>query len=337
MIRPHDPHDPEGFVRGLLPAVGLAGGSRLPAELTRRLTADTVQAARVPAGVHLALVGDAPALELDVRVGPATSGLAPSLPPTFRVRTETASSPVELPAGGGVVRVPLPPRPAGTTVRIYLPEHVELDIRSLSAVGGSIEPAPRGPRFVVYGDSITQGWSVSEQGLSWPCLVSERFGLDLINLGFAGSARGELPAAEAVARSAADLVAIAWGTNAWVTLPADAGAIRETMRLFLTVVRQGLPDAPLVVLSPIVRPEAEEAGNRFGATVGDLRDALEEAVSQFAERTGDQRTHLVPGAHLVPSGDLVDGLHPGDSGHAHLAAGVAPHVAAALGRARSST
>jgi lysophospholipase L1-like esterase len=332
-----------GFLRGLLPALlpgavapaalPWATGSRLPAAALAKLTSDTVRAARVPAGLHLAFTGSARAVELTVRPGTRTSVPAPTLAGdafVARVPGQPAVT-VPLPGQPGVIQVPLPGRDPDTVVRLYLPEAVEVQLDGLAAIGGDLAPAPRGPLWVVYGDSISQGWSVTEPGLAWPSLVAQDLGLDLVNLGFAGSARGELLAAVVVGASGADAVALAWGTNSWSSLPTDAGVIGGTMRLFLTALRQGLPDAPVVVISPIVRPDGEDTGNRFGATLRDLRAALEEAVLSFAADAGDQRITLVPGRDLVPAGQLVDGIHPGDDGQRSLADGVLAHVAAGLG------
>jgi lysophospholipase L1-like esterase len=326
--------DPGQFLHGVLPAVPWSAGSRLPSAATAKLTIDTIRAARVPAGVHLAFSGSARAVELTMRLGERTSVPAPTVPEAFvaRVPGQPAVT-VPLPAAGQPARVPLPGRDPDTVVRLYLPEAVEVQLTGLSAVGGDLVPVPRGPLWVVYGDSISQGWSVTEPGLAWPSLVAQDLGLDLVNLGFAGSARGELLAADAVGASGADAVALAWGTNSWSSLPTDAATIAGTMRLFLTALRQGLPEAPVVVVSPIVRPDGEDTGNRFGATLRDLRAALEDAVRRFAADTGDQRLTLVPGRDLVPAGQLVDGIHPGDDGQRSLADGVLAHVAAGLGLA----
>lgn len=324
--------DPADFVRGLLPTLSQATGSRLPAVQSEKLPVDTVRVARVPAGVHLALIGTARAVDLEVRVGAPTWRSAPTVGEVFMVRCSGTSHAVPLPADAGVVHVDLPARSPEETVRIYLPETVELELVSITAKGGDIAPAQRGPRWVVCGDSIAQGWSVTEAGMAWPSLVAASLGLDLVNLGFAGSARGELPVADVIAESEADAVTLAWGTNSYSTIPTDAAQIAETMRVFLTAVRQGLPDAPLIVISPIIRPDAETTPNRFGTTHRELRAALESAVLAFAESHHDDRVVLVHGRDIVPANALTeDGVHPGDEGHAHVAAAVEAYVAAALG------
>ncbi|MFG2943464.1 SGNH/GDSL hydrolase family protein [Streptomyces sp. NPDC048282] len=323
---------PERFLRGVLAGLPWADGSRLPLTQCAKLTADTVRAARVPAGVHLAFTGPVSTVELTVEVRERTAVPAPTAPEAFVVRVPGCpADEVPLPAGGGAVRIRLPEHDPDGPVRVYFPESPEVKVVTLAG-DHRLEPVEPGPLWVVYGDSITQGWSVSAPGLAWPSLVADALGLDLVNLGFAGAARGELPTADAVAASGADAVALAWGTNAHTALPTSAAQIAETTRLHLTAVRQGLPEVPLLVVSPIVRPAAEDVPNRFGATLADLRTAMETAVRRFAEESWDHRVALVPGRDLVAAGHLVDGVHPGDEGHRVLAEGVLPYLAAGLGR-----
>ncbi|MFK0287474.1 SGNH/GDSL hydrolase family protein [Streptomyces sp. NPDC090499] len=324
---------PERFLHGVLPGVSwTGGGSRLPLAVGTKLTADTVRAARVPAGLYLAFTGPASTVELTVETGERTSVPAPTLPEAFAVRVPGFPARlVPLPPGGGTELIVLPARDPSSVVRVYFPEAAEVRVVALGA-DRRLEPVEPGPRWVVYGDSVTQGWSVSAPGLAWPTLVAEALGLDLVNLGFAGAARGELPTADVVAASGAAAVALAWGTNAYSSLPTSPAQLAETTRLYLTAVRQGLPDVPVLVVSPIVRPAAEKVPNRFGASLAELRAAMEDAVRRFAEATQDDRLVLLPGRDLVPAAHLVDGVHPGDEGHRALAERVTPHVAAGLGR-----
>jgi lysophospholipase L1-like esterase len=85
------------------------------------------------------------------------------------------------------------------------------------------------------------------------------------------------------------------------------------VRAFLTVLRQGHPHAPLLVVSPAVRPDADTTPNRFGATLTHLREAAERAAHDVRP---------LPGGELLDVARLVDGVHPGDEGHALLAEAV---------------
>ena len=147
--------------------------ARLPPAATGKLTIDTVRAARVPAAVHFAFTGTAKAVEVVAEAGERTSVPAPTLPQAFVARVPGQPAVVvPLPAGGQPARIPLPERDPAAVVRLYLPEAVELQVSALSAIDGDIAPAPRGPLWVVYGDSVSQGWSVTEPGLAWPSLVA---------------------------------------------------------------------------------------------------------------------------------------------------------------------
>ena len=158
----------------------------------------------------------------------------------------------------------------------------------------------------------------SAPALAWGAIVARRHGLDLVNLGYAGAARGEIPCAEAVAGLAAEVISISHGTNCWTRTPHSAGMMFETTRAFLDIVRQGHPVTPVVVASPVLRPDAEATPNRLGATLADLRAAMEAAVRLRLD-AGDDNLVLVPGADVITAEQLADGIHPGDAGQARLA------------------
>ncbi len=73
-----------------------------------------------------------------------------------------------------------------------------------------------------------------------------------------------------------------------------------------------------MVTSPILRPDAENTPNALGATLVDLRVAMEELTRELIA-AGDAHLTLVEGGRLVGPDDLPDGIHPGDHGHAVLA------------------
>jgi lysophospholipase L1-like esterase len=194
----------------------------------------------------------------------------------------------------------------------------------VAAIDGDIAPAPLQPRWLAYGDSITEGWITSTPAAAWPAVAGRSLGLDAINMGYAGAARGEIVSAEHLAELDADVITVAHGTNCWTRTPHTAAQVAEGMRAFLDVVRQGHRDTPIVVVSPIVRPDAETTPNRLGATLVDLRTAIEDVA---AERDD---VALVPGLPLVAPEQLPDGIHPADEGHAAIAAAVAPVIEKAM-------
>jgi lysophospholipase L1-like esterase len=162
--------------------------------------------------------------------------------------------------------------------------------------------------------------------LAWPAVAGRKHGLDVANLGYAGAARGELASAEQIAALDADVISITHGTNCWTRTPHSVDMMRGAVAAFIDVVRQGHPETPIVVVSPVLRPDAETTPNRLGASLSDLRAAMEEAA---AERD----VVLVRGRDLIGPDELADGIHPDDEGHRMLAQAIGAEVAKAVGAA----
>ncbi|MGP4003376.1 GDSL-type esterase/lipase family protein [Streptomyces sp. 8N706] len=318
-----------------------------------RLPLDTWERAQIPAGVRLEFSADgASALEVRYEAGepgPADEMREPE--PAFelwrsgerlsgtpggepsRARDEARSTtpgdrpptdghPVRVPARpctDATVRIPLPGDAGPFT--LHLPESLSPRLLGLRPVGGEMAPAPQRPRWAVYGDSITEGWFASRPALAWPARTARDLGLDHINLGYAGSGRGEIACAEQLASLPCDLLTLAFGTNCWSAVPHSAELLRETARLFLDLLRERRPDTPVLVVSPVLRPDAENTPNQAGATLAELRTALE-SVTEERTAAGDKKLALLRGGRLLRPEHLADGVHPNDPGHATLASAV---------------
>lgn len=300
-----------------------------PADFAR-LPIDTWASAQVPVGVRLELVGDAAAVEIDYRTETDDLGFrGEGAGRCFTVvRDGVVVDEQRAQLGSGRARCALGPA-GGSPAIVYLPEGMKPVVEAVRGVGGEIEPAPRQPRWLCYGDSIAEGWIASGPAHSWPAVASRRFGLDVVNLGYAGAARGEIVSAEHIAGVTADVISISHGTNCWTRIQHSAGQMRENTRAFLQIVRSGHPDVPVVVCSPVIRPDAEDTPNGLGATLRDLRAAIE-AVVEERIAAGDERLTLVPGAPVLGPQHLPDGIHPGDEGHRLMAEAFGAAVRAAL-------
>jgi lysophospholipase L1-like esterase len=200
---------------------------------------------------------------------------------------------------------------------VYLPEGMKPTVTSVEGADGAIAPAPAQPRWLAYGDSIAEGWIASGPPLAWPAIAGRDRALDVVNLGYAGAARGEVVSAEQVAALDADVISITHGTNCWTRIPHSVDMMRASTEAFLRIVREGHPGVPIVLASPVVRPDAEETPNKLGATLADLRAVMEEVGHRFAR--DDELLTVVPGGDLLDPALLADGVHPGDEGHAVLA------------------
>jgi lysophospholipase L1-like esterase len=303
-----------------------------PSDLDR-LPGDTVASARLPVGVRLEFVGSAEVVELDYETRTDDLGYRGDGAGTAFTMV-SGDVVVDLPArlGPGTVRFDLDvvdERDPDQPLLVYLPEGMRPIVRAVRTFGGSLEPAPPRPRWLAYGDSIAEGWIAAGPVTAWPAIAGRRCGLDTVNLGYAGAARGETVSAEHLAALDAAVISVSHGTNCWSRIPFSVALFRVQTGAFLDLVRQGHPETPIVVTSPILRPDAERTPNRLGATLGDLRDAMENLVQERIA-AGDAALTLVSGRGLIGPGDLPDGIHPGDAGHEILAEAFGGAVSRAL-------
>jgi lysophospholipase L1-like esterase len=320
---------PDPFLRGAVfpPVDGIAYPR---AAKDDRLPADTWAMAGYPVGVRLEFVSDCAAVD----IGYETQAGAGHRPgdgaewSVWRGGAQICATPAVV--GKGVARLslagPQPDQPA----TVYLPEGMRPSITDVSAVGsGSIEPAPAQPRWISYGDSIAEGWVASAPALTWVATAAREQRLDVANLGYAGAARGEIASAEQVAGLAADVISIAYGTNCWSKVAFSADMIAAGLTAFLRIVRSRHPETPVVVISPIVRPQGEATPNVLGATLTHLRERMEDTVDELIT-AGDRALRLVRGGGLVGEAELADGIHPNDAGHRAMATALGPEIRRAL-------
>ncbi|HEY7916512.1 MAG TPA: SGNH/GDSL hydrolase family protein [Acidimicrobiales bacterium] len=332
------PPQPEPFLRGApYPPAGDNPYPRADPVDAPRLPADTWHSAQVPAGVRLELVGDAEAVDIAYHTSSGNMGYrGDGAGITFSLwRGGGNVWSEEAVLGDGLVRLPLGSSPPADPAVIYLPEGMHPVIHSISAVRGVITPAPAQPRWIAYGDSSTQGWIASGPSLGWAAVAARSAGLDLVNLGYAGAARGEIVTAEHIAGLRADIITIAYGESCWTRTPHNVGMVTEGLWGFLDLVRQGHPTTPIVVISPVVRTDAEEAPNRLGASLADIRHAIE-MVTRDRIVCGDHTLSLVAGKTIINAEHLADGIHPSDEGHKRIAATVARALTATMKSAQEA-
>ena len=231
------------------------------------------------------------------------------------------------------------------TVEIWLPHNETTELVALRT-DAPLELAVDTKRrvWLHHGSSISQGSGAESPSGTWPALAASVGGVDLINLGFSGSALLDQYTARAMRDTSADLISIKMGIN---LVNADVMRLRaftSAMHGFLDTVRDGHPVAPLLVVSPVyclIHEDTPGPGAfdfdalargemRFVAT-GDpaerasgkltLRSIREELARIVTQRSvDDPNLHYVDGCDLYGAAEneelpLPDQLHPDAATH----------------------
>lgn len=234
-------------------------------------------------------------------------------------------------------------------VEIWLPHYERTEVVGLRS-DAPIAPGLRARRtWVHHGSSISQGSNADSPSTTWPALVAAAVDLELVNLGFSGSAMLDQFTARAIRDQRADIVSVKIGINLVNSDVMRHRAFGPAVHGFLDTIRDGHPDVPLIVIGPLycsiheTTPgpgafdvDALAAGQlRFVAT-GDPVDAARPATpldrltltsirAQLDTITAQRQAEdpalvYVDGLRLYGAGDaethpLPDNLHPDAATH----------------------
>jgi lysophospholipase L1-like esterase len=233
--------------------------------------------------------------------------------------------------------------PAGDkVVEVWLPHNESVEVVALRADAPVRPAADDRPAWVHHGSSISQGSNAATPTGTWPAVAARWGDVDLRNLGFGGSALVDPATARVIRDAPADLISVALGINV-VNLD---GMRRRTFEAavhgFLDTIRDGHPDAPLVLVTPIfcgIHEDTPGPGSfdvaelaagraRFVATGGDdlsngrltLRVVRDVLAAVAGRRADDPHLHLLDGLSLYGAADaeehpLPDALHPDAATH----------------------
>ncbi|WP_414939141.1 SGNH/GDSL hydrolase family protein [Amycolatopsis sp. cmx-11-51] len=137
-------------------------------------------------------------------------------------------------------------------VEIWLPhdESTQLVALRTDATVHSARPRDR-KTWLHHGSSISHGSTAATPTGTWPALAARLAGVDLVNLGFSGSALLDPFTARAMRDTPADLISVKIGIN---LVNSDAMRLRAfvpAVHGFLDTIRDGHPTTPLLVVSAI--------------------------------------------------------------------------------------
>lgn len=186
----------------------------------------------------------------------------------------------------------------------------------VGADAGCESPALRPPvRWVAFGDSVTQGFTASAVVNTYPFIVGEAKGWQVINAGIGGrsvvAADGEF-----LAGLEAEVFSVAIGVNDWQG-GTDLDAFRERMDGLLRRLRKGRPGAHLHVITPLWVPPSWQPEN--------ARHSLEEyraVIRDVVTSLSDKHIWVIEGPAVIDhDAALFDAIavHPNDAGFAQMA------------------
>lgn len=328
----------------------LASAEAQPAgvRMAFRTRSTTIELDLLRTRVRLSGVPDRPEGTVDVTIDGHLAGQATTTGGNVLL-VDMSSGRAEVQRGApGTVRFDgLPER--SKDVEVWLPFHERTEIVALRT-DAPITALPLGSRpvWLHHGSSISQGSNAASPSTTWPAAAAELGGVDLVNLGLAGSAMLDPLTARTMRNTPADLISVKIGIN---LVNADVMRVRAfgpAVHGFLDTIRDGHPDVPLLVVGPLYCPIHEttpgpgafdpaalaEGMVRFIAT-GDpaavdrgsltltvIREQL--AVVMATRTAGDPHLHYLDGHDLYGPSDsddhpLPDNLHPDPTTHRLIA------------------
>lgn len=170
--------------------------------------------------------------------------------------------------------------------------------------------------ILYYGSSITEGGCCSMVSNVYNALISRWLDVDFYNLGFSGSAKGELEMADYINTIEKSIFVMDYDYNAPTVEHLD-----KTHEPFFKRIREASPELPIILVTrPKYREDADTAARR---------DVIYRTY-QNAIAAGDQNVYFVDGDDFFPLEERVlcsnDICHPNDLGMYYMAKTIAPVI-----------
>jgi len=314
------------------------------------------------AGVRLVFATDSPVVELTCHPRTIHTVSEPLREPVFQMLVDGELQPDVVGRGGTIVHVDRVAGPAGITfeeggpvvlrwddlgphrkeIEIWLPTNASVELQSLRvAADAVVEEVPqRRRRWTHYGSSISHCMDVDRPFDAWPAQVARRRGLELTNFALAGQCQLDPFMGRVIRDAPADVISVKVGINLVNANSMTERTFGPAVHGLLDHIRDGQPETPLLLASPIFCPLVEDhvgptvprrsGGFRvvdappearpFGLTLQRIREMLAGIVAT-RRAAGDGNLHHVDGLQLFGEADqhlLHDRLHPSPEGYALL-------------------
>lgn len=197
-----------------------------------------------------------------------------------------------------------------------------IGIQADAALGAGKQYKNKKP-IVIYGSSIVHGTAATRPGLTYPNMLCRKLNMNVINLGFSGNAKAELPIMEYLASLDMCLFVYDYDHNA-----PNADYLRSTHKRGFDIIRSAHPDIPIILITrPNVATNPVQAEERKKVVIDTYRSALD---------AGDKNVYYIDGESFflgAPENDcVVDGVHPNDMGFYLMAESIGNTILQAIER-----
>ncbi len=164
--------------------------------------------------------------------------------------------------------------------------------------------------IVYYGSSITQGGCASKPSNTYQQMISAKYNLDYVNLGFSGNAKGEQAMADYISGMDMSVFVCDYDYNA-----PSVEHLQNTHKSLYETFRKKQPNTPIIFISiPNFSYDSETQHKR--------RDIVY-STYHYAINNGDKNAYFINGAQILPQNlrhiSTVDGYHPNDIGFLGMA------------------
>jgi hypothetical protein len=225
--------------------------------------------------------------------------------------------------------------PGTREYRLYLPLYNGVTSVELGLAEGTTlsqpDPYAAGHEtpIVFYGTSITQGGCASRPGMLHTAIIGRRLERPVINLGFSGNGRMELPVAELMAELEVGVYVIDCLPNM------DAAQVTERTEPLVQLLREKRPDTPILLVEDRTYSDAflvASKRDRNDSSRAALRAAFERLIA-----AGTSGLYYLEGERLLGDDNegTVDSSHPTDLGFLRQADAFEPVLREILGEETS--
>jgi hypothetical protein len=226
---------------------------------------------------------------------------------------------------------------------LWLPANAQVELRELRISDtATISAAPDNerPRWVHHGSSISHCMEANQPTGTWPVVAARLGNVEVINLGLGGACHLDQFVARTMRDIPADFLSVKVGINVVNGDTLKERTFAPALHGFLDTIRDGKPDTPLLVISPIFCPAHEKVPGptipgpdgkstaiadheeiRPGSlTLEQVREIINSVVNA-RRAAGDSNLHYLDGLALFGEADvadLPDDLHPNAAGYARM-------------------